>query len=103
MSLNSRLESNKKEEEELQSGARESRPAGPGWSILRHVESGEREFFIDNRIHFIIVMIRWTGLAPREFEFLFSMQPDIYVPSNLESGYQEPCRVASRVDLYHNT
>jgi len=27
----------------------------------------EREFFIDNllvRIHFIIVMIRWTGLAP---------------------------------------
>jgi len=31
-----------------------------------------REFFIDNllvRIHFIIVMIRWTGLAPWEFEF----------------------------------
>ena len=28
---------------------------------------GEREFFIDNllvRIHCIIVMIRWTGLAP---------------------------------------
>ena len=27
----------------------------------------EREFFSDNllvRIHFIIVMIRWTGLAP---------------------------------------
>jgi len=35
----------------------------------------EREFFIDNllvRIHLIIVLIRWTGLAPREFEFLFS-------------------------------
>jgi len=34
----------------------------------------EREFFIDNllvRIHFIIVMIRWTGLAPREIEFPF--------------------------------
>ena len=31
----------------------------------------ERDFFIDNllvRIHFIIVMIRWTGLAPWEFE-----------------------------------
>ena len=31
----------------------------------------EREFFIDNllvRIHFIIVMIRWTGLEPWEFE-----------------------------------
>ena len=34
----------------------------------------EREFFIDNllvRIHFIIVIIRWTGLAPWEFEFPF--------------------------------
>ena len=34
----------------------------------------EREFFIDNllvRIHFIIEMIRWTGLAPWEFEFPF--------------------------------
>ena len=31
-----------------------------------------RKFCIDNllvRIHFIIVMIRWTGLAPWEFEF----------------------------------
>jgi hypothetical protein len=35
----------------------------------------QRELFIDNllvRIHFIIVMIRWTGLAPWEFEFFFS-------------------------------
>jgi len=34
----------------------------------------ERELFIDNllvRIHFIIVMIRWTGVAPWEFEFPF--------------------------------
>ena len=34
----------------------------------------KREFFIDNlrvRIHFIIVMIRWTGLAPWGFEFPF--------------------------------
>ena len=33
----------------------------------------EREFFIDNllvRIHFIIVMLRWTGLAPWEFDDL---------------------------------
>ena len=33
-----------------------------------------REFFIDNllvQIHFIIVMIRWTGLAPWELEFPF--------------------------------
>ena len=35
----------------------------------------EREFFIENllvRIHLIIVMIRWTGLAPWQFEFPFS-------------------------------
>ena len=34
----------------------------------------EKEFVIDNllvRIHVIIVMIRWTGLAPWEFEFPF--------------------------------
>ena len=34
----------------------------------------QREFFIDNllvRVYFIIVMIRWTGLAPWEFEFPF--------------------------------
>jgi len=34
----------------------------------------EREFLIDNllvRIHFIIAMIRWTGLAPWECEFPF--------------------------------
>jgi len=34
----------------------------------------ERELFIDNllvRIHLIIVMIWWTGLAPWDFEFPF--------------------------------
>ena len=33
-------------------------------------QPGEQGLFIDNllvRIHFIIVMIRWTGLAPWEF------------------------------------
>jgi len=42
----------------------------------------EREFFIDNllvRIHCIIVMIRWTGLAPWEFEFT--------VPGSLTSTF----------------
>ena len=41
-------------------------------SLVGH--SLKREFFIDNllvRIHFIIVMIRWTGLAPWAFEFPF--------------------------------
>ena len=35
------------------------------------LRGGEREFFVDNllvRIHFIIVMIRWTGLAPWEIK-----------------------------------
>jgi len=41
-------------------------------------EGGGRgvEFFIDNllvRIHFIIVMIRWTGLAPWEREKVLQM------------------------------
>ena len=38
-----------------------------GWVV-------ERELFIDNllvRNPFIIAMIRWTGLAPQEFEFPF--------------------------------
>ena len=36
------------------------------------VRARDGEFFMDNllvRIHFIIVMISWTGLAPWEFEF----------------------------------
>ena len=40
----------------------------------------EREFFIDNllvRIHFIIVMITWTDLAPWEFEFPFPGCPPL--------------------------
>jgi len=45
-------------------------------STAREVNLSERErkFFIGHllvRIHFIIVMIRWTGLAPLEFEFSF--------------------------------
>ena len=38
------------------------------------VRAPQREFFIDNllvRIHCIIVLIWWTGIAPWEFEFPF--------------------------------
>ena len=41
----------------------------------------EREFFTDNllvRVHFIMVMIRWTGLAPWEFESPFL---SVHLPS----------------------
>ena len=44
--------------------------------VLALVTVTGREFFIDNllvRIRFIIVMIRWTGLAPWEFEFPFQV------------------------------
>jgi len=54
----------------------------PGWPTTQAAEpkpntlnrSRDREFFIDNllvRIHFITVMIWWTGLAPWEFKFSF--------------------------------
>ena len=68
-SLNSRLESNnKKKNVELRGVVRVHHPR------LRSHLPRERDFFIDNllvRVHFIIVMIRWTGLAPWEFEFPF--------------------------------
>jgi hypothetical protein len=53
---------------------------------LRPLDSGPRwrELFIDNplvRIHFIIEMIWWIGLAPWEFEFPF---PGSLIPTFLE-------------------
>ena len=53
----------------------------------------EREFFIDNllvRIYFIIAMIRWTGLAPWEFEFPFLgslISTFLVPPSHLRSRF----------------
>jgi len=50
----------------------------------------EREFCIDNllvRNHFIIVMVRWTGLAPWEFEFPF--------PGSLTSTFLEGTQAIS--------
>ena len=58
-----------------------SRPRGGAFSYERGTLP-EREFFIENllvRIHFIIVMIRRTGLAPWEFEFPF--QVALHLPS----------------------
>jgi len=52
--------------------------------LHRGARMAEREFFIVNllvRIHFILVMIRWTGLAPWKFEFPF--------PSSLTSTFLE--------------
>ena len=55
-------------------------------------EKRAREFFIDNllvRIHSIIVMIRWAGLAPWEPEFSF--------PGSLTSTYLEKCEVVKEL------
>ena len=52
----------------------------------------QREFFIDNllvRIHFIIVVIRRTGLAPWEFEFPFPGS----LTSTFLAGAEEVLRV----------
>ena len=49
----------------------------------------QREFCIDNlpiRIHFIIGMIWWTGLAPWDFEFPF---PGSLIPTFL--GQERTC------------
>jgi len=49
-------------------------PAPKLTDFYREPSMSEREFFIDNllvRIHFIIVMIRWTGLAPWDFGLSF--------------------------------
>ena len=66
------------------------------------------EFFIDNllvRIHFIIVMMRWTGLAPWELEFSFPgsltsaflvpITPSVTLPFfiTLDAGHRRPLRL----------
>ena len=59
--------------------------------LERLLLSRQREFCIDNllvRIHSIIVMIRWTGLAPWEIEFP--------VPGSLTSTFLVRGHVAKR-------
>ena len=86
VSLNSRPESNK-EKERPGAGTRLAPACSPGRLFVlfpgisefppgRILHGREREFFIDNllaRIHFIIVMIRWTGLAPWDLNSLFQV------------------------------
>jgi hypothetical protein len=53
---------------------------------------GEKESLIDNlpvRIHFIIVVLWWTGLAPWEFEFSF--------PGSLISAFLEASEAERRI------
>ena len=69
----------------------QGQPSVPGGEI--RAGSREREFFIDNllvRIHFIIVMIRWTGLAPWEFEFPFKAE-EVGARSNSRSSKLKRC------------
>ena len=65
----------------------------------------ERAFFIDNllvRVHFIVVMILWTGLAPWEIEFPFPGSRTSTLLSavlTLEAGFVSvlPVRTSSRL------
>ena len=65
-------------------------------AATRACERG-RELFIHNllvRIHFIIAMIRWTGLAPWEFEFPFRVGEDRVLdgPASGEKSFKGgPC------------
>ena len=71
--------------EDLKLGERDAGVQGAEWTR-------EREFFIDKllvQIHFIRVMIRWSGLAPWEFEFSF--------PGSRTSTFLEVCWIRSRL------
>jgi len=68
---------------------------------------GEREFVIDNllvRIHCIIVMIRWTGLAPWEFEFPFPGSLTYTFLELLETGLVNTVSLHERLSIriWHN-
>ena len=55
--------------------------------MARAAVGEHREFFIDNllvRIHYIIVMIRWTGLAP--FPFPGSLTSTFLVGEHVEAS-----------------
>ena len=68
-------------------GGHPSQAKGDAWHAQRQGELRKREFSTDNllvRIHFIIVMIRGTGLAPWKFEFLC---PDNVTYTFLESRF----------------
>ena len=67
-------------------------PTSRGAEAAFHTREGA--FFIDNllaRIHFIIVMIRWTGLASWEFEFPFpgSLTSTFLVPYHCTNGTRQ--------------
>ena len=81
----------------------EPRAPPPGRHLLRQGAS-QRQFFIDNllvRINFIIVMIRWTGLAPWEFEFPFPSQGRINESLRAAYGLPRLCLHAARVAFAH--
>ena len=70
-SLQSRTRLQWREAKRAEAGSRGRRPPN---RAPRPRAARERELFIDNllvRIHYIIVMSRWTGLAPLKFEFPF--------------------------------
>ena len=70
----------------------------PQYSCTVAFRCYERAFFFDNllvRIHCIIDTLRWTGLAPWEFEFLF--------PASLTSAFLIPLTHMNKYDVTYET
>ena len=62
---------------------------------MTELDERERDFFIDDllaRIHFIIVLIRWTGLAPWEFELMIKWirSSRLSIQKSLSDGPKQP-------------
>ena len=60
----------------------------------------QREFFIDNllvRIHFIIVTIRWTGLAPWEFGLRVRVSDSVVLLDEVEKAHPRVLNVLLQV------
>jgi len=64
----------------------------------------EREFFVDNllvRIHFIIVMIRWTGLAPcLPHNLSYRLTTPHGIPPSLCLSHTHPASTAHPLHLW---
>ena len=66
----------------------------------------ERDFVIDNllvRIHFVGMMIWWTGLAPCEFEFPLAGRLTSSCLNAIQKSNPFPVSVEAAVFLYETT
>jgi hypothetical protein len=68
--------------------------------LVRRVGKARESSLLTTRIHFIIVMIRWTGLAPWEFEFPFrGSLTSIFLMNLVCQAFYVGLNSVSRADL----